>query len=1096
MKRHCLRLIVLLLLMVGAAACAPDCLWSAKAQAWIDENGNGLWDTGELPLRNVMFYVDNVRYKLEDVAENAVSDSNGQAQLTVWLPGYTCEGFEVYAEAPANYEATTPERVADAGQELFQFGYRYRAGAPTPTPVPVASLACTPYRLAREGWLDYQMDVEVAPDGDVWVATNEDVHRFSGPEPTHTIYKTEDGLPDYTARVVTIGPDGTVWVGTNKGAARFDGQAWTPYTTTVGLADGTVDDIAIDAAGTLWFSTHYGISTFSPGRDAWLTNAIDFEVVRHWPVGTPIEATPGGSLWFFPYDEVYQLEPAKMHGNSPVGASDLRRVEGFPAMTNIRGATMGNGLLWVFGWGEKGPALVRFNPATGQGAVYDHGTTGGAMFGGAITDVAVAPDGSVWLACGEEDMAAVHFIPGGDDPTAGTWIEYGAKNGLALGAMSSVAVEPGGAVWFGTDDGTVARCTENGTSAATVLPAGTPAPTTTIQKAQPSPWPIPPLAPEEVLAVMRCDLENLPAQRYPESMAAPDLLTAYVPQTDCDWAILAVAYADRRGENEPLSEAAQRAYTQAVARNPGFALADPLFYRYFGAVPMVQPPAFAEQEITDVKIAYRWQGLGDKVAYTVEIHQANTAPVVTSAYSDTLTTDKRTVQALARALSDLMPVDAEFQLQPCYDNYPAWSVTVTFADGTVTQLTTDSNFLHIGGPWFTEINGQVYLQVSTVFAEAVGKLIESLSLPLGEPEAMSCFYRPVLDEAFPWIERPPTPIPSLTTAPTPKSTKTVAATQTPGGPTSTPWSAPPNAEHPGWTNYTTANGLASNSVSAVAVAPDGTVWFGTAGGGGGGGASRFDGTTWTSYWEADGLVSNNVSDIAIAPDGAVWFGTYDGGASRFDGERWTGYSSGELAATLVWDIAVGPAPQGGTGGTMWFGTIMGASRFDGRAWTTYTTADGLPSNNVRAVAVAPDGAVWFGAAGGGATRFDGKTWTSYTIADGLAGDEVSVIVVAPDGAVWAGTGGGTSRFDGKTWTTYTAADGLASNKVLAIAVGPDGVVWFGTNGGVSRFDGKTWTTYTTADGLADNSVGAIAIGPDGAVWFGMGSGVSRYLPPR
>ncbi len=322
------------------------------------------------------------------------------------------------------------------------------------------------------------------------------------------------------------------------------------------------------------------------------------------------------------------------------------------------------------------------------------------------------------------------------------------------------------------------------------------------------------------------------------------------------------------------------------------------------------------------------------------------------------------------------------------------------------------------------------------------------------------------------------PVPEITATP-----EAVAPTQTPGGPTPTPTPVAPNAAHPGWTTYTAADGLVSNGVSAVAVAPDGAVWFGSAGSGGG--ASRFDGTTWTTYTEADGLASENVSAIAFAPDGAVWFGTYDRGVSRFDGEAWT---SG-LSGLLVGDIAVAPD------GTVWFGTILGASRFDGQDWTTYTKTDGLARDDVSAVAVAPDGTVWFGT-GAGVSHFDGQDWTTYTVDDGLVNDKVWAIAVAPDGAVWFGTSGGASRFDGKTWTTYTTADGLANDEVWAIAVAPDGAVWFGTTGGASRFDGQTWTTYGTADGLADNQVNDIAMGPDGAVWFGTSGGVSRYLPLR
>lgn len=63
---------------------------------------------------------------------------------------------------------------------------------------------------------------------------------------------------------------------------------------------------------------------------------------------------------------------------------------------------------------------------------------------------------------------------------------------------------------------------------------------------------------------------------------------------------------------------------------------------------------------------------------------------------------------------------------------------------------------------------------------------------------------------------------------------------------------------------------------------------------------------------------------------------------------------------------------------------------------------------------------------------------------------VGSIAVAPDGALWFGTRrNGISRFDGQTWTTYTEDDGLAGNNVMSMA--PDCALWFGTSGGVSHY---------------------------------------------
>ena len=102
----------------------------------------------------------------------------------------------------------------------------------------------------------------------------------------------------------------------------------------------------------------------------------------------------------------------------------------------------------------------------------------------------------------------------------------------------------------------------------------------------------------------------------------------------------------------------------------------------------------------------------------------------------------------------------------------------------------------------------------------------------------------------------------------------------------------------------------------------------------------------------------------------------------------------------------------------------GVSRFDGRSWTNYTFDDGFFTGHIEAIAVSPDGALWFGAHGsralgtvGGLTRFDGETWTQISN-KGLKDSHINSIAIAPDGTVWCGTNNGIAsysaeEFDGR-----------------------------------------------------------------------------------
>ncbi|MCE2396699.1 hypothetical protein J4G02_19395 [Candidatus Poribacteria bacterium] len=283
----------------------------------------------------------------------------------------------------------------------------------------------------------------------------------------------------------------------------------------------------------------------------------------------------------------------------------------------------------------------------------------------------------------------------------------------------------------------------------------------------PANWPITPLTGAEIEEVSQCRLEEIAAERYPndnlKSVSIDELPDAYSPKSACDWAVLATAYAERVLDDDALPESAKEAFIEAISRNYGFAVTAPLFYRYFGEVSLVESPPFVKQEITAVKIDYTWVGLAgsgepEKFSYSVKIEQAHTKPVVSATVIpessvpnlslEALDPDK--IQALGPALADLLPIESQFEFVVCTDNYPDWSISLTFKDGTQLDLITNgSNFLFAGGPWQTKIDGQNYVQFSFGFVEAIIDLFEALGLPFGSPAGMVCWGDTLFEKAFP-----------------------------------------------------------------------------------------------------------------------------------------------------------------------------------------------------------------------------------------------------------------------------------------------------------------------------------------------------------
>jgi ligand-binding sensor domain-containing protein len=123
-----------------------------------------------------------------------------------------------------------------------------------------------------------------------------------------------------------------------------------------------------------------------------------------------------------------------------------------------------------------------------------------------------------------------------------------------------------------------------------------------------------------------------------------------------------------------------------------------------------------------------------------------------------------------------------------------------------------------------------------------------------------------------------------------------------------------------------------------------------------------------------------------------------------------------------------------------------------------------------------------------------QTFTSWTTANGLPSDDVRDVAVAADGTLWFATALGVAAFDGTTFTVHntTTHPGLANNDTYAIAVAASGDVWVGTDFGVSVYDGSTYTTYTTANGLGDDAVKNIKQAPNGDVWIATINGATKF----
>lgn len=364
------------------------------------------------------------------------------------------------------------------------------------------------------------------------------------------------------------------------------------------------------------------------------------------------------------------------------------------------------------------------------------------------------------------------------------------------------------------------------------------------------------------------------------------------------------------------------------------------------------------------------------------------------------------------------------------------------------------------------------------------------------------------------------------------------------------------------THFTADDGLFAGVVSNVQQTPDGFLWLFV----NGFALARFDGRDFD-------LVADKVTALAAAPNGDLWIGTADG-LKRIPFDTLRHF---DMAAA----ISYGPDPDSSShitalrfdrNGVLWVGTEAGLFRFDDGRFTPVgprvsiheieqaanghlllVTADGFKELDGSLVVPLPGleaqlgtgidevfhvmedrrGDVWYctakgvvrrsgtrwqrlstyGSEGHGAFRTyedtQGNIWVVKTeglfraTADGLElavpRMQVRSLYGDDDGNLWVGTNGdGLYRYQDSKARVFTTADGLPNDVIMTVLAASDGSLWAGANcGGLVHFDGPHIRTYDEKDGLLNSCVWALAEDANQDLWIGTwGGGAFRLHDGR
>ena len=326
-------------------------------------------------------------------------------------------------------------------------------------------------------------------------------------------------------------------------------------------------------------------------------------------------------------------------------------------------------------------------------------------------------------------------------------------------------------------------------------------------------------------------------------------------------------------------------------------------------------------------------------------------------------------------------------------------------------------------------------------------------------------------------------------------------------------------------------GFTRGTIFSVAQTPDGYLWLGTEFG-----LYRFDGVRAIPWQPPAGeqLPGNSIQALLVARDQTLWIGTPKGLA------RW---KNGKLTQSPeVAGQAIGPLLEDKEG-TIWFGVqepgrlcalrpgkvqCYGAGSFGnsvialyedrkGNLWVSAQTgiwrwAPGSPSHYmfsdraVQANALIEDesGALLICTAilGGnpstamssieGLQQLVGGKIRSYVLPQGFGQFRPTRLFRSSDGSLWVGSVQGLLHVHQGRIDRFAASDGLSGDVVRSIFEDREGTIWVSTQDGLDRFRQLAVPTISRNQGLSNSAAYVVQAASDGSIWIVTADGLDHW----
>ena len=283
--------------------------------------------------------------------------------------------------------------------------------------------------------------------------------------------------------------------------------------------------------------------------------------------------------------------------------------------------------------------------------------------------------------------------------------------------------------------------------------------------------------------------------------------------------------------------------------------------------------------------------------------------------------------------------------------------------------------------------------------------------------------------------------------------------------------------------FTAKDGLSDDLVVRLFEDRDGNLWVGT----NGGGLDRFRDGSFTTYAKEEGLAADSSFSVIEDHAGAIWVTTV-AGLNQLRGNHirvFTAVDGLPTGAISLWEDHAQ---------NLWVGTSTdGLFRMThGRFVQALTARDGIPPYLILGLLEDSTHQLWLSTRGGGLVRYADGQIRSYSSADGLLTNSLFAMAEGVKGTIWVGTNGGLNSIQDGQIKSYATKNGLSDAWIIALYFDSRNTLWIGTSGrGLYRLENGHLTRYTTVQGLPDDTINSILEDAATNLWIGSNKGIFR-----